>query len=201
MREITIVCVSYKRYRNLPVLINCFLSQTLQNFKLLILHDGPDSTMDSVVRPYLEAHPDELAYQCTERRYNDYGHSLRDMGIRMCDTEYLLLTNDDNYYCPTFLEQMFVAIRHCGADIAMCDMLHSHMNPGGRAQVPYRYFETLPQRGSMDIGCLITKSACAKAVGFRDKSHDGDATFFEDVVKFIGNPKIVKVNQALFVHN
>ena len=123
------------------------------------------------------------------------------MGIQRLDTEYVLITNDDNYYCPVFLESMFRALQQFQADIVLCDMLHSHNLPGGRQQLPYRYFETFPRRCAADIGCFITKSALAKQAGFRDKTSEGDATYLEDIMRIAGKPKIAKVNQALFVHN
>ncbi len=134
MKEITVICVSYKRYKNIPVLIHSFLAQSLQNFKLLILHDGYDAEMECILQDFKNKSPDIIDYRFSDVRFNDYGHSLRDMGIEMVDTEYVLITNDDNYYCPKFLEYMFMPIHADPAppDIVLCDMIHSHNNPGGR---------------------------------------------------------------------
>jgi len=98
---------------------------------------------------------------------------------------------------------MFAPVRQMtpGPDIVMCDMIHSHNKPGGRKQAPYNFFETRPQRLSVDMGCFMARSALAKQVGFRDKTHDGDATYFEDIVRAAGTPKVVKVPHVLFVHN
>jgi GT2 family glycosyltransferase len=200
MKEITVICVSYRRYRNLPVLLHSLLAQTLQNFKVLVIHDGHDQRMHELLSEFKTKFP-EIDFMFTEKRYDDYGHSLRELGIAQLDTEYFLLTNDDNYYCPVFLELMFRALHEHRADIVMCDMIHSHENPGGRRQGSYQYFETFPSRTSVDVGCFISRSALAKSVGFRDKTHDGDATFFEDIVRRAVTPKIVKVNKALFIHN
>jgi hypothetical protein len=62
-------------------------------------------------------------------------------------------------------------------------------------------FDTRPERGSLDMGCFIARTALAKQVGFRDKGHDGDATYFEDLVKAAGNARLLKVERTLFVHN
>ena len=201
MKEITIVCVSYKRYQLVPILIHCFLAQTLQNFKLLILHDGYDAEMEKIFIEFKTKNPTTFDYYFSEERFNDYGHSLRDIGIKMADTEYLLITNDDNYYCPDFLEIMFNAIKQTGASIAMCDMVHGHNNPGGRQQLPHTFFETAPQKNSVDMGCFITKTSFAKKVGFRDKTYAGDATYFEDLISVAGDAKFVKIHQVLFYHN
>ena len=203
MKELTVVCVSYRRYRNIPVLIHAFLAQTLQNFKLLVIHDGPDAEMDALLAPFRRSDPDVVDYRFTETRFKDYGHSLRDMGIRLADTEYLLLTNDDNYYVPTFLEYMFAPVHGATRrpDIVYCDMIHSHNNPGITRQPPYRPFETKPERYCIDIGCFIARTELAKQVGFRDKRSAGDATYFEDLLRAAGDPVVVKVPHVLFVHN
>lgn len=201
MVELTVVCVSYQRYRNIPVLIHCFLAQTVQNFKLLVLHDGFDSRMSNLLHDFKDRYPGVIDFKFSEQRHNDYGHSNRAWGIELADTPYILLTNDDNYYCPVFCEWMFKAIHEANADIGMCDMLHSHDRPGGRPQAPYRYFETAPKRLSVDIGCFIAKTELAKKVGFRDKTRDGDATYFEDLMRASGRGRFVKVPNALLVHN
>jgi hypothetical protein len=199
--ELTVVCVSYRRYDNIPILIHSFLTQTLQSWKLLILHDGYDEKMDRVLARYKAEHPGKIDYRFTDQRHNDYGHSLRDIGIRMADTEYLLITNDDNYYCPRFVELMLPDMKAHGADIALCNMIHSHERPGLRPQPSYMPFETRPERGSVDIGSFIARTDWARRVGFRDKSHDGDATYFEDLLRCAERPKVLKVERTLFVHN
>ncbi len=199
--DLTVVCVSYKRYDNIPILIHSFLTQTLQSYKLLIIHDGHDAKMEAILAHYKQEHPDKIDYRFTERRYNDYGHSLRDIGIKLADTEYILITNDDNYYCPRFVELMVPEMKATGADIALCNMIHSHDRPGMRPQASYMPFETRPARGSVDIGSFIARTAWADRVGFRDKSHDGDATYFEDLLRCAEQPKVLKVERTLFVHN
>ncbi len=199
--ELTVVCVSYKRYQQLPILVHSLLTQTVPSFKLLVLHDGPDERMQGILEGLREQSPDQIDYVFTEQRFNDYGHTLRDMGIRMADTPYLLITNDDNYYCPKFIELMVPPMKANEADIAMCNMIHSHDHPGCRPQPSYMPFETRPERGSVDIGCFIARTDWAQRVGFRDKSHDGDATYFEDLLSCAEQPTVLKVNRTLFVHN
>ncbi len=200
-KRITVVCVSYRRYKNIPILIHSFLAQTLQNFRLHIIHDGYDKQMHNLLKKFKAQYPDIIDYEFTQKRYNDYGHTLRDIGIQKANTDYILITNDDNYYCPKFLEYMFDCVNVHNADIVMCDMIHSHDRPGGRNLPPYSFFETRPARLSVDIGCFIAKSDLAKKVGFRDKTHDGDASYFEDLVSLRPTPTIVKMPRVLFVHN
>jgi hypothetical protein len=84
----------------------------------------------------------------------------------------------------------------------MFDMVHSHNFPGGRPLPPYSFFVTEYRRGSIDMGSAIVRATLAKKAGFRDKTHDGDATYFEDVARLKGRDlKVWKQKQILFVHN
>ncbi|WP_277182307.1 glycosyltransferase family A protein [Caballeronia sp. BR00000012568055] len=201
MNKIDIVCVTYRHGPKLEVFLNCLMAQTSLNFCVTVIHDGPDEKFDEVARRYGALYPDLMRFVCTAERHNDYGHTLRDVGIGMAEHDWLLLTNGDNYYCPVFIETMLKATASGDCELVVCDMLHSHTHPGGRAQAPYRYFETQPVRRSIDIGCFIVKTEIAKRTGFRDKTFDGDATYVEDLLATGGITHWRKIEQALLVHN
>jgi hypothetical protein len=204
-KDLTIVCVAYKRYAQIPVLIHSFLCQSLQNWKLHIIHDGYDQEMDAVLRPYCDRHR-EITYEFTETRYNDFGHTLREIGIQKADTEYILITNDDNYYVPEFLKLMFNEISMHNLDMVLCDMVHSKINvTDGQMYYlkdQYHYFRTYPKKFMIDIGCFIVRTELAKKAGFRDKSFTGDGTFVEDIISISDKPiRVGKLEKILFVHN
>jgi hypothetical protein len=204
-KEITIVCVAYKRYAKIQVLVHSILCQSLNNWKLHIIHDGYDQEMDELLGPYREKHP-QISYEFTPTRYDDYGHTLRDIGIRQVETEYLLITNDDNYYVPEFLKLMFQEINRAELDMVLCDMVHSHLDSKQeemRYQADtYGFFSTYPKNFKVDIGCFIVRTELAKQVGFRDKSFTGDGVFVEDIIASVGKEiRIGKLKKILFVHN
>lgn len=204
-KEITIVCVAYKRPKKIPVLIHSFLCQSLQNWKLHIIHDGYDAEVDEVLRPYAQKYP-EISYEFTPTRFDDYGHSLRAIGIERADTEFLLITNDDNYYVPEFLRLMFEEIHAKHLDMLLCDMVHSHLKvaAGNMSYTAdqYGYFPTAPRKFMVDIGCFIVRTELARRVGFRDKSFVGDGTFVEDILEACGDSiRVGKLDKVLFVHN
>ena len=199
-KKLTVVCVSYKRYKEIHVLINSFLCQTVSNWKLLVIHDGPDNKMRGIVEEYGKNNP-EIEYLETEVRYNDWGHSLREIGIGRADTEFVLLTNDDNYYVPKFLECMFEPINNWGADFVLCDMVHNQLNPGQYIQPEYNFFDTYPKKLYIDIGTFIVRTSMAKEVGFGDKSYASDGTFVEDLLNRFPSMDICKIPKILFVHN
>lgn len=199
---IDIVCVAYRRPGPLRVLVQCLLNQTAPNWRLRVYHDGPDAEVERVLQDASDGAPERVSYRMTEVRYNDYGHSLREIGLRECGGDYVLLTNDDNYYVPRFIEFATQAIVEADPDVVMFDMVHSHDNPGYRPVPGYSYFRTEYSRYNIDMGAALVRTPLAKAAGFRDKTFAGDATYFEDVARTKPTGlKVCKVPRVLFVHN
>lgn len=199
---VEVVCVAYKRYGPLKVLIQSFLNQTRDNWTLRVYHDGYDPSIDKLVADFGRTSSRDITVHFSERRFNDYGHSLREMALRSITGDFVLLTNDDNYYVPRFIEYVTIAIMAINADVVLYDMIHSHDKPGGRDLSPYSFFQTSYRRGNIDIGSAVVRADLARRAGFRDKSHDGDATYFEDVARVAGEQlRIIKLPQVLFVHN
>lgn len=76
--------------------------QTYKNFEVLIYHDGP------VSRPFpnLDGYGIDYKFKETKKRYNDWGHSLRDLGIREATGDFIVHFNPDNLLLPTALQTM-----------------------------------------------------------------------------------------------
>lgn len=77
-------------------------SQTFKDFEVILLHDGPTSRD----LPNLESLSLNIKTIITEKRYDDWGHSLRDIGIKKASGEYLLFFNADNILYPQALEEV-----------------------------------------------------------------------------------------------
>jgi glycosyltransferase involved in cell wall biosynthesis len=202
-QTIEIVAVAYQRFGELMVFVQSILNQSKKNWRLTVIHDGPSEEFNSIMERYKNQEPELISYCSTSSRYNDYGHSLRSIGIQRATSEYLLLTNADNYFIPRALEYLGQAVECSGADVVMYDMVHSHRSPGRRLLPEYSYFKTVYERGGIDISAAIVKTSIARGVGFRDRTHDGDATYFEDVARSVSPAalNVVKINRVLFVHN
>jgi len=81
--------------------VDSLKAQTCQDFELLAYHDGPLHDT-SVTMP--------VPMICTDRRYNDWGHTLRDMGMRRATGDYIVHFNADNILYPNALEEISKAI-------------------------------------------------------------------------------------------
>ena len=84
-------------------------------------------------------------------------------------------------------------------------MVHSHENPGNLRKPSYSYFPVEFKPLEIDISAALVKAEHAKAVGFRDKSFNGDQYYFSDLSNYIKSKneyiKLDKINRILFVHN
>jgi glycosyltransferase involved in cell wall biosynthesis len=198
---LTIGIVTYQREMELRVLLSSLAAQRLLNFKVIVIHDGPRTETKELLEGIHPKLPFEIEFIETKNRFNDYGHSLRQLIIDKCDTEFLLLTNDDNYYVPIFTENMMQCIKDEDLDVVLCNMVHSHVFPELPNPFGYQALEVEPRRRRVDVGCFIFRTRLGKNIGWRDKGFEGDATFFEDLISQQPKPILGKISKVLFVHN
>lgn len=195
-----IICVTYARPRELRVLVASLACQTNPNFLLKIIHDGPSVETRECVVDLQRVYPElAIIYQETEKRFNDQGDSLRAIGLMDSVHEFVLLTNDDNYYVPVFVEEIQKMIERESPDIIYYDMIHGFVPSHPSDQIPYQTLITEPRVFCIDIGSFVFKGLLGKLVGYNNRSPIADGLFFEEMKAT--NPKISKIPKVLFVHN
>ena len=201
--KIHVIAVAFEKHDQLKVFVQSWINQTKDNYILTVIHDGPNEEFNLIMKKYKDECPTRIEYLTTEKRFNDYGHSLRDIALRNILGEYVLLTNADNYFIPKTIEFINEVFIEHQPELIIFDMVHSHDMPGGRNLPAYSFFETKLERFSIDISAAIVKASLAGKVGFRDKSHDGDASYFEDILKLKHPDELsfAKIPRVLFVHN
>jgi hypothetical protein len=201
MKDLGIISVTYNQNYPLKTLINCFKSQTLQNFDLHIIHDG-DWNNQIKNSLYEEKYiTDNIFLHNTEIRHNDYGHSLRDWAIKKFykDYKYFLITNSDNYYCPKFIEYIFSQIDN-DTGVVYFNMVHSHDQGFGT----YSTLNTDFIGYRCDIGSFVVRSDIAYDVGFSHTDFNADAFFIDKINEYRKVYKIFdikKIDKFLMTHN
>ena len=207
-----IVVVAYQRPKPLRALVASIQAQTVEDWRMWVLHDGPagdDLKIGHHKHSWLElawhewADP-QIRVMETGERLGAYGHPLRAEGIKRIESDWLLITNDDNYYAPVFIERMMAKAKP-DVSCVLCDMVHNHprkdyLGRAGKAS-PYGVLVAKPRRHFADIGCFIVPTAVAKKVGFPWREFEGDGLYLEAVIKAQPGKRVAKVPQVLFVHN
>ncbi|MFM6992765.1 MAG: glycosyltransferase [Rhodoferax sp.] len=75
--------------------VSCIKAQSYPLWELLIYHDGPVSNHE--LKQFVERLGDKrIKFIATEKRFNDWGHSLRQLGIEIARGDYIFNTNSDN---------------------------------------------------------------------------------------------------------
>ena len=209
MRDVSklihIIAVAYKRLPELRVFIQSWINQTNDDWQLTIIHDGQNQEFTNLMNEANYIHPN-IEFFSTDQRHNDYGHTLRDLGLKRSEGKYTILTNADNYFIPRTTEYISTLVRNSDKtpdvpDIILFDMIHSHTNPGTRKQPAYNLFKTEFKLYCIDVSSAAVRTELAKAAGFRDKTHDGDQTYFKDIASRATSLKIAKINRVLLIHN
>ena len=205
-KSIHVISVTHKRLPELRVFVQSWINQTSDDWSLTVIHDGACQDFMDLMSEEIYKHP-SIKYFCTDSRYRDFGHSLREEGLKQSTGKYTILTNSDNYFVPKTVELISEKLAETqkraeeAPDVIIFDMIHSHNNPGGRRQRPYNYFRVKYKPFCIDVSSAAVKTELAQAAGFRDKSHDGDQTYFRDISKLKKDLTIAKVNSVLLVHN
>jgi hypothetical protein len=190
-----VLCVAYQRSVELGILIGSFLTQTDHRWTLSIVHDG---TVPEDIKRVIDYHKDlRVRFDNTPECNGLWGHPNRAMMLDRlagaCD-DFVLITNDDNYYVPMFV-QLF--LEQCRADVGMvyCNTVHSYMK--------YDILYTRVKENMIDMGSFIVRQSVAKAVGFKHRHEQADGRYAEECATYCNQHRlrVIYIDKALFIHN
>ena len=152
---------------------------TYKNYEVRVYHDGPLSRP----LPDLDQFGFEYSFRATKKRYNDWGHSLRDLGIREAEGEYIVHFNPDNLLYSDALSQ----IARLDSDIIICPVILEGTLRRGNALV--RTWDKQdrvvldgfpPIHQNIDAMQLIAKkSFWLKQGGWYDRSEQSDGKMYQ----------------------
>jgi glycosyltransferase involved in cell wall biosynthesis len=212
---IDIIIPTYKRKDFLKLVIQSFVVQTYKNWQLSIVIDGKDTESDDLVKSY---NNEQISSTMLESGpHNDWGHTAREYGLLNATGDWVLMTGDDNYHMPVFVEYFTNEIlRRPDAILHVCNMIAGSTDT--QLYKPIRnYFamDTKLEMGSIDISCFIVKTALAKQIGYPFRAYTADFEFVDAYMKKFGKlglalsgstgklvyTNINKITNFLCVHN
>ena len=178
--------------------IRSLLEQTFRDFEILCYHDGP------LLEPNLEF---LVPIRATSARFNNYGHSLRDIGIHEASGEYILHFNADNVLYSDALEAIAKEIsresvlldENTNLPLATNDMILFPIVLADRVAFRSNLFRKPglglyviltghpPKLGNIDCMQLVMKRELwLKEGGWRDKTRNGDGIMYEKFCRRYG---------------
>lgn len=180
-----------------PVLLPSLMDQSYQNWRLLLYHDGPPPEW---LKQKLAAIGDGRSMLLwTERRHDDFGHTLRELGINRLAKgfvgDWVVLTNGDNYYVPGFLQAMLgAAERQPDCQTVVCEtMAHNYWG--------WRPIRCVPELGEIDCGAVMVRREALLEIGFPWRGHAADYQAIGELVRRYGLGSIARAPGVLFIHN
>jgi glycosyltransferase involved in cell wall biosynthesis len=199
--KIRIVAASYlngdkRRYPACKSFINSILAQTYDNFELFIVHDGPIDDCEEKVDLLESIKDSRIKLFQTKERMGKFGYPHRkNYGFINNDFDWIIWTNDDNFYVPTALEILLHGCQKLDKDIVFCNMISSHAF----------WFPLVTEfkPDKLDLGGFIIKKEVMKQFDFQI---DGDCTrsdakMIAELSLKVDNDRMVKIDNFLFIHN
>lgn len=170
------------------------LAQSNQNWKAHIVADcPPDEIQNALNQIIIFFEDDRIKLTILPERHNDWGHSPRQYGLENASEEWVVMTGEDNYYAPEFVNSM---LQECeDNNFVYCNMVHNWINQD------YIPISTQLELGKIDIGCFMCKTEIAKKIKLRNDHPWADWFFVEEYINQYGNSNIKKIDKILYVHN
>ena len=221
--NVLVFATAYNRY---PQIISSVFCQYHHNNKLEIWHDGKLNVItEKFFGEYLEMDESKniLKFrEIGEIAQGNYGHHLKKQFLETFDdseSEYLVITNEDNYISPYFLQKAIEVLEQFPDKVAAyCSGMVHNYKPDVTAKPQtwrekkamqdnhivdgYGLIPCRIERGFIDIGALVIRSSVAKSISWGDFSHSSDWDYIENISKaFGGKDKFISFPGIHFVHN
>lgn len=186
---IDIIIPTYNRIHPLKCMLSSLMAQTNKNWKASVVIDNPE---DILITKLVKSFEDSrIQYILLDKRYNDWGHTPREIGKQASMADYILMSGDDNYYTPNFIQELQY-FSEDNPGMIYWDMVHSHYN--------YQYFKCSPASHQIDMGAFATRRDIAHLIKL-NTSFAADGEYVETFKLKYPNEKIVKIEKILFIHN
>jgi glycosyltransferase involved in cell wall biosynthesis len=191
--KVRFVVASYlndpKKIPGMFCLLYSLLAQTYQNFEVIIHHDGPLD--DPTLKQQIEKLSSKIKVLDNLERKQAWGHYHRyPTALIEPHADWVVFTNDDNYYIPLFLEKVLNKAYSEQSGMVIFDTVHSHF--------AYNVLNVHPDRCSIDIGSFITRMDLVRDTPWTDYIGEADGIY---AAKIASKTNPVKAPGILFVHN
>lgn len=177
------------RINQLYCCVYSLLSQTHKSIEIYIHHDGPID--DTTIPNKFEQIDSRIKFIVLPKQKKTWGfYDRRNIALIEPLSDWIVFTNDDNYYVPIFAEKMLSALLTNNSEMAFCNMIHDHLD--------YNILDSYVEVCKIDMGSFISSSRIIKDTEWTSFIAEADGVYAVELSKKT-NP--IKINQVLFVHN
>ena len=191
---IEFIIPTYNRPNQLLTVIGSILSQTNSNWKIHVVADAIYPGYENVKNFFLLN--ENIKFSELSGPHNDWGHTPRNHGLEQIakNSKAVVFTGADNYYLPTFAEELFYPIATDKKIVATyCNLLHNKKS--------WNELDAKLEFTKIDCGCFMIITEIAKEFKYGTRVSWEDWVFIEKVIKKYGSDNILKIPRMLYVHN
>jgi glycosyltransferase involved in cell wall biosynthesis len=192
--KIEFIIPTYNRVSHLITMLGSLQSQSNPNWTAHVVADCPEEDVQETMKTIVAFFNDpRIKLTILPERHNDWGHTPRQHGLDNATEEWVIMTGEDNYYVPEFVDIMLEESKN--QHFVYCDLVHNWIN---RDYIPIL---SKLQLGKIDIGSFMTKTNMAQKIKLKKDYEWADWFFIQDFQNKYKIAKYKKVNKILYVHN
>jgi glycosyltransferase involved in cell wall biosynthesis len=199
MDKIEFVIPTHKRVDLLITIISSIVAQTNPNWTIHVVADCPPEDVKERyldILAFFDEHKDKIKFSVTKVRFNDWGHTPRNIGLQQATEEWVVMTGEDNYYAPTFVENFLSSVKdRDDVHFVFCNMVHNWVNDD------YIPIQCEIEFGKIDIGNFMVRTHNGKKLELKENIEQADYVFIEEYLARFPEGKIIHVDKILYVHN
>jgi glycosyltransferase involved in cell wall biosynthesis len=190
--KIEFIIPTYGRPNQLMGVISSIFSQTSSDWKIHVVADGMYDGYEKV-KNYFEG-DERIKFTELDGPHKDWGHTPRNYGLQNATEEWVVMTGDDNYYMPVFVED-FLNLADKETHFIFCNMVHNWTNK------QYIAINSIPKLGHIDIGNFMSRTDLAKNIKLDVSIEQSDGLFVEEYLRKYPSGIVKKINKLLYIHN
>ncbi len=189
---IEFIIPTYNRPSQLMGVISSIFSQTSPNWKIHVVADATYDGYDRVKNYF--SNDARIRFSELNGPHKDWGHTARNYGLQEATEEWVVMTGDDNYYMPIFVEE-FLNVVDDNTHFVYCNLIHNWTNN------QYIILNSIPRLGLIDIGNFMSRTDLAKKIKLDITNAQSDGLFVEEYLRKYPQGIIKKIIKPLYVHN
>lgn len=195
--KIEFVIPTYNRTDHLMTIISSIVAQTNPNWTIHVVVDGPTDEIKVKVNNigvYYQDLLHKIKFTFLEERFNDWGHTPRNYGLSQATEEWVIMTGEDNYYAPTFVEN-FLTVVEDDVNFVFCNMVHNWVKDN------YIPINCTIEFGKIDVGNFMARTKQAQQLRLRTDVPEADWLFIYEYLDKFDKGRIIKIDKILYIHN
>lgn len=203
--EISVVIPTFNRSEILKRAIRSIISQTFQDWELIVADDCSTDNTFEIVKLFTEQDK-RIRYHKLER--NSGANAARNLGIKFANADIISFLDSDDEMNPLNLQKQIekfsslsgLALCYVGVDYYSGNEKVSELHPGVRGSLEKYLFTNLKGLGSSNSGFSIRKAVIEKTGGF-DESMESqqDLDLFVRVARYYTIDFLVGCNTKVYL--